>query len=64
MHLYQCKHKCSQLKCTRGVVETHIAVSNNVDADPTYSTIQDVHPSNDQQRYPYMVCEWHITMFV
>ena len=41
----------SQLKSAISVMETHNAVTGDIDADPTYSTIHDLHSPNDQQRY-------------
>ena len=42
-------YKFSQLKSAIPVVETHNAVSDDI--DPTYSTIQDSHTPINQQRY-------------
>ena len=56
--MYTCKY--SQLKSAIPVVDIYDNVSGDI-IDPAYSTIHDIHPTHDQQRYNYyIVCTWHI----
>ena len=42
-------HKCSQLESAIPMVDIYDDVFSDI--DPTYSTIPDIDPTNDQQRY-------------